>query len=128
MRTNTNNISFAFRSTLTGGNFVNEGSLGTNLGGESTTLSGATGLFAPGQMGMKSYTFNLTDPAFQNVTGQTVEFAFSLVSDKRNDNRRHVIDNVELVGTVTAVPEPGSLTLFGLGLLGLIGFGRRRKR
>lgn len=36
-------------------------------------------------------------------------------------------DYVKLIGSVTAVPAPGMLALFGLAL-GLIGFGRRRKR
>lgn len=46
-----------------------------------------------------------------------------------NVNSFDVIDNVEFGATnVSAVPEPSSLALFGIGALGMIGTRRRRKR
>jgi len=36
-------------------------------------------------------------------------------------------DYIEGTYTLTSTPEPGTLSIFGLGLIGLIGFGRKRK-
>jgi hypothetical protein len=38
------------------------------------------------------------------------------------------LDNLAFTPTTSAVPEPASLTLLGLGVVGLAGYGWRRKR
>jgi hypothetical protein len=92
---------------------------------EGTTLS-ATFTFADFNAGS-----TVNYEAFINGTSvKTGSFTWSgdnenylfLYSNYSNSNGR--LDNFE----VSTVPEPTSAALFGLGLLGLIGFGRRRKR
>lgn len=68
---------------------------------------------------------DLSAAAFQNLSDETVEFRFLLGDDSGATSRIHVLDNIELVGDITLIPEPSSATLLGLGGLALIL--RRRK-
>lgn len=72
----------------------------------------------------QSPVINLSGPAFQNLTNETVEFRFLLGDDSGSNTRIHVLDNITLNGTVTIIPEPST------ALLGLLGAGlllRRRR-
>jgi len=40
----------------------------------------------------------------------------------------HQSATVTLAAPVTAVPEPSSIAMFGIGALGLFGYGRRRRQ
>jgi len=46
----------------------------------------------------------------------------------RNDSGFLALDDISVTPATTAVPEPASLTLLGLGSLGLLGFGWRRRK
>jgi len=70
------------------------------------------------------YTSAIFGDDLQGVTGE-VEFRLYLVDGSGANFRYHRIDNVVLQGNV--VPEPSTLAIWTLGLLGLIGW-RRRKR
>lgn len=98
-------------------------SFGSNIGsGEITRVKGF------GADDFQDFSFGLTAPSFQNLTGAT-EFRIYLYNASAPDtanNRYTRFDNVLLQG-VTAVPEPGTITLMGLGLAGLAA-SRRRKR
>jgi hypothetical protein len=43
-----------------------------------------------------------------------------------NANGQPIIDNLAINGTLTLIPEPGTMLLIGSGLVGLQIFGRRR--
>jgi len=63
--------------------------------------------------------------------GEDGRFIVSLTDG--GTGRSNSLDNVAVTGTIfteptSQVPEPGSLALFGLGLIGLVVFRRRRKR
>ena len=67
---------------------------------------------------------DLSGAAFQNLSGETVEFRFLLGDDSGATSRIHVLDNIELVGDIT--PDPATMSLLALGGLGLLR--RRRNR
>ena len=70
---------------------------------------------------------DLSAPIYDNLTAP-VEFRFYTFSPNNNSSVEY--DNFELNGTValaSVVPEPGSLGLASLMLLGLIGKRRRQR-
>ncbi len=70
---------------------------------------------------LKGYNTDLSGYAsLQNLSDTTVTFLFALDEHSREaTTRRHVIDNVILIGSVAVIPEPSSLVLMGLSLLAL---------
>lgn len=70
-------------------------------------------------------TISLAGTAYQNLTNQTVTFHWYAGGSGSGDID---IDTIIVSGEVGVVPEPCTLCLAALGLLGLIVFGRRRKR
>ena len=96
-------------------------------------------LFLDGSTGIDIMTVSDDTPTYSLASGVTyadgtvsVNIADSVNSVELFMGGRHdeklplVIDNVSIDGTV--VPEPSTIALAAFGLLGLIGFGRRRKR
>ncbi len=71
-----------------------------------------------------------SDPAFTNVTASTftVSFDCSAPTATTNCTASGVGYTVNLNPTHGAVPEPGTLALFGVGLLGLMIMWRRRRQ
>lgn len=68
--------------------------------------------------------------AFQNLTTST-EFRFYVFDNSNSSSQFARFDNVTLNGTsaaVTAVPEPGTVTLMLLGLIGAGSAARKRKK
>jgi len=66
-----------------------------------------------------------TVAALQGLTDETVEFRFLLGDDSGATSRIHVLDNIVIDGTVSAIPEPSAtLLLDGAGFLMLL---RRRR-
>lgn len=74
------------------------------------------GIVDPGLMAL------LNMPAFGTQSGQGLFFSFVVGFVGGND----VVGNVEGGTTSVVVPEPGTLALFGTGLIGVAGFIRRR--
>jgi hypothetical protein len=99
---------FAWIRAIDGGNTLGE----TRL--ETTSLG----------LNWGSYTVSLLiDPSW---SGKTLEFGFKSAAKNYSPSGVYY-DNLSLAGT-SAVPVPAAAWLFGSGLLGLIGFARRRKR
>jgi MYXO-CTERM domain-containing protein len=72
---------------------------------------------------------NVDLSALADITSP-VEIRIYLYDDVHSNLRTARVDNVVLNGNVTAVPEPGSLVIWFVGLLGAFGFVvfRRRRR
>lgn len=60
--------------------------------------------------------------SFGNSFANIDEFRISYV------NSHFSFDNITFAAAAAAVPEPGNLALFGLGLAGMAAFGRRRAK
>ena len=73
--------------------------------------------------GSISQTVNVSDPAFYGWTDLPV-YSFSIVSLNTPFGIGHLVEG----GVGTAVPEPSTLLLLGSGLLGLVGYGRKRMK
>ncbi|HYA38456.1 MAG TPA: VPLPA-CTERM sorting domain-containing protein [Candidatus Methylomirabilis sp.] len=95
------------------------GTWGTSFGGQFFFNNAETG-FSSGQL-MSFIALGATDVT--DLSGVPISNTFS--------NGKWVVDTslgkVSYVGSVSAVPVPAAVWLFGSGLLGLVGIGRRKK-
>lgn len=94
---------------------------GSNFGGSFSFSNEQTGFGGSGQL-MSFIALGTTDVS--DLSGVPVSTTYS--------NGRWLVDptlgKVSYVGTVSAVPVPAAVWLFGSGLLGLVGVSRRRKQ
>ena len=61
--------------------------------------------------------------------GNTVSFSYAAVSAAGGSTVGNFLDAVDFgVGVGTPIPEPSTMLLFGTGVLGLIGYARRRQK
>jgi hypothetical protein len=63
-----------------------------------------------------------------DVSGDILIIAASLDDNGSSPSQTDFIKPLSIVTTSTKVPEPGTLAMFGVGLAGLIGLRRRRKK
>jgi MYXO-CTERM domain-containing protein len=73
-----------------------------------------------------SEVITLSDAKYKGLTNQSVTFYW--YAGEGSGTHDIDIDTIIVNGDVTQVPEPSTFALAALGLLGLIGFGRRRRR
>jgi len=105
----------------------------TNTTGWTETLSNFS--LPPGQTALPTtgglVEASITQIDLSAITGlnadDTVTIRIALGDNSGNKHKHDYVDDLVLNG-FTSVPEPGSLALQSLGLLGLIGFGRRKRR
>ncbi len=102
--------------------------LSSSESGFATPIGSVTTSYSSGAT-FQTISFGLSGAEFQNVA-DTVEFRVYLWWDTgtgTSSGSASRFDNVTLNGTVSAIPEPGSTLLFGVGLTALLFRGRRRQ-
>ena len=106
----------------------NADGLGNPFGGDfgTWTQGGLTTLFGTlvGKIGAGS--FFVVGTSFDGIVGDTGRLFFVYWDSNFSDNSGSVAATID-VNPVDRVPEPGTLALFGFGLLGL-GLARRRRK
>ncbi|MCP5545910.1 MAG: PEP-CTERM sorting domain-containing protein [Akkermansiaceae bacterium] len=94
--------------------------------GSASALTGSVGAITA--LGDVTQTENLTLSGLTGLTNTSVTFTFNFSSAENRHaglNRAHTMDNIVLTGTASAVPEPSTALIGGIGLLALL---RRRRR
>ena len=74
---------------------------------------------------MQAPAFILASVVF-DVNQTTGVGVFSLLVNDLSDSFGGPLDSTTIAATVQVVPVPAAIWLFGTGLIGLIGFGKRR--
>ena len=72
------------------------------------------------------YSSTATD--WSNISLTLTEAFDSIVFDVIDVDNAFVVDNITFTGAITSVSEPSSVLLFGMGLIGLAGTRRLKKR
>jgi hypothetical protein len=114
------NVNTTNAPTIVGGTLLGSGNLTTG----SNSQSGSPSLRSSSDA-MDVFVTNLSSNANdQNLTTQYDLFVY--FDAQQNTGKNIDLGNLELDGTVVAVPEPAKLSL--VGLVGMVGLGRRRRR
>ncbi len=123
------------RDTLNSGPTAFDYNLFWDVNGFASTIATATGPSASGAgLSQSAYTpisMNLSSLSAQpNAVTFRLDpvFAAGAATNGGYGQRRGALDNVSLSGTASVIPEPSSLAMFGIGALGLFGYGRRRRQ